>query len=332
MHLKNELTIRTPQSGDPSHENTAILSSAEHVFDTLKIYSEGFKSTFFTNKDLANLCLTSKTLNSIASPELNRRMFQAQILLAYVVLGEQENAQSLIEENPQLLLIRTKAIDYSKRTIIATPFQAAIGAGDKHMWEMILPYFEGLEQGELVKQFHGQFPNGIEDDFSAEHLRDYYNAIASAIIYNKDYRLAIIKKFREEISSKMEIRQGKHFTLQHPIAAYQTYIDNFDAFGTEKNRSLFFQNVICFVLRQMTIHDAKKYYSEIEKILNDESLLAKIFSSYDAPDDDNGAFCWLSAQVLRKLYRDNINALEGLKASLGLSKNWGASIVNCSLF
>ncbi|HFD2232710.1 TPA: hypothetical protein ACF9YZ_002373 [Legionella pneumophila] len=55
-------------------------------------------------------------------------------------------------------MIKAKAKDYSGRTILGTAFQAAIGAGDKPMWEMMLPYFAGLEKGEALRQFHEQFP------------------------------------------------------------------------------------------------------------------------------------------------------------------------------
>lgn len=80
---------------------------------------------------------------------------------------------------------------------MGTAFQAAIGSGDKPMWEMILPYFECLEQGEALRQFQGQFPSGIEETPAAE-LKAYYDAIALAIIHDEDHGLSVIERFRKK--------------------------------------------------------------------------------------------------------------------------------------
>lgn len=263
MHSKNE----------QNKSNQEDLSLAEQVFDRLKIYSEGFKPSFFSNSDLAHLRLSSKTLNSVVEfDELNRRL--AQKLLNYVVRGEQDKAQALIARKPELLLIRIEAIDYSGRTIIGTAFQAAIGAGDKPMWEMMLPYFESLEPGEALRQFHQQFPHGIEDTPASE-LKAYYNAIALAIINDDDQGLKAIEGFRQEITSQKEITQGKHFNLQHLIAAYQAYIDNFDALADWYKRDKFWQKVIGYIQRQMTAYDAQIHCSGVKKVLDNESSFAR---------------------------------------------------------
>ena len=44
-----------------------------------------------------------------------------------------------------------------------TPFQAAIGAQDERMWQIMLPYFRELGedgQGEALKQLKQQFRDG----------------------------------------------------------------------------------------------------------------------------------------------------------------------------
>lgn len=252
----------------------------EQVFSKLQIYS-GFKPSFFTNKDLANLSLTSKTLHSVVFSELNQRA--AQQLLAHVVKGEKDKALAMIKQNPGLLLIKSKAVDYSGRTIIGTAFQAAIGVGDKPMWEMMLPYFKKLEdkglieQGEALRQFHEQFPNGIEDEVSAEKLKDYYNAIALAIIHDEDHGHFVIEGFRKEITRQKEITQGKHFNLQHLIAAHQAYIDNFDALDNWDNRDLFWRKVMGYVQRQMTAYDAQIHCSGIKSVLDKENSFHRTF-------------------------------------------------------
>ncbi|PWY55050.1 hypothetical protein DGG96_13955 [Legionella qingyii] len=256
-------------------ESINELSVAEQVFARLQIYSEGFKPAFFTEKDLSTLSLTSKTLNEVASAELTQRA--AKQLLTYVLMGEQNKAEVMIKANPSLLLIQSKAVDYSGRTIIGTAFRAALGAGDKPMWEMILPYCENLKQGEALRQFNEQFPKGIEDEVSAEELQAYYNAIALAIINDEDHGVSVIEGFRKEITCQKEITQGKHFNLQHLIAAYQAYIDNFDTLDNWDNRDLFWQKVIGYVQRQMTGYDAQIHCSGVESVLDNESSFSRTF-------------------------------------------------------
>ncbi|CZH70768.1 TPA: hypothetical protein ACT9HO_002089 [Legionella pneumophila] len=277
-YVDDFISIEEHSSGD---DVTNELSLAEQVFTRLQIYSEGFKPSFFIHKDLANLSLTSKTLNGVVCSELNQRA--AQKLLTHVVKGEQDKAQAMLEKNPGLLLIKSKAVDYSGRTIVGTAFQGAIGAGDKPMWKMMLSYFEGLEQGEALRQFDEQFPSGTEETPAAE-LKAYYDAIASAIIHDEDHGLSVIEGFRKEITCQKEITQGKHFNLQHLIAAYQAYIDNFYAFGNWGNRDLFWQKVIGYVQRQMTAYDAQIYCSGVISVLYNESSFSRTF---ELSDDKN---------------------------------------------
>ncbi len=267
-------TMYTKEEHRSSDDVTDELSLAEQVFTKLQIYSEGFKPSFFTNKDLANLSLTSKTLGSVVFSELNQR--EAQKLVTHVVQGEQDKAQAMIEKNPELLLIRSEAKDYSGRTIIGAAFPAALGAGDKPMWEMMLPYFESLEQGEALRQFNEQFPNGIEETPASE-LKADYNVIALAIINDEDNGLSVIEGFRKKITSQKEITQGKHFNLQHLIAAYQAYIDNFNTLATWSNRDLFWQKVIGYVQRQMTAYDAQIHCSGVKSVLDNEKSFSRTF-------------------------------------------------------
>jgi len=259
----------------PKHITPSEIGSSalETVFGHAPLLEGGFNPAFFSNKDLAKLSQTSKAMNKVVSGELNQHA--AQKLLTHVVLGQQDKAEAMIKANPKLLSIKTSAIDYSGRTIIATAFQAAIGAGDTPMWEMILKY---LEKDEELKQFNEQFPNGIEDDVSAEDLKPYYNGIASAIINNEDNGTLAIEAFRKEITAKKEITQGKHFNFGHLVAAYQAYIYNFDALENWPNRAKFWQKVIGYVQRQMSAYDAQVLCSGIRNVLDDKSRFSRTLS------------------------------------------------------
>jgi hypothetical protein len=169
-------------------------------------------------------------------------------------------------------------VDYSGRTIIAKPFQAALGAGDKPMWEMMLPYFTKLEEKEPLKQFHEWFPNGIEEVPESE-FQAHYNAIASAIITDADHGHAMIEQFRSDLCKK-EITHGKHFNLQELVAAYQAYVHHFDALGTWDNRDLFWPKVIGYVQRQMTAYDAQVHCSGVQSVLENNDAFSRSLAFY----------------------------------------------------
>src|SRR5688500_6820432 len=127
MQKKDEPIENSPKTN--RDEPTDIRSSLEKL-SCNKFYFSRAEPTFpcfFTDNDLFNLSLSSRILYSAAQPELTRSA--PQKLLTYVILGEQDKANAMIKANPKWLLIQSKAVDYSGRTIIATPFQAAIGAG-----------------------------------------------------------------------------------------------------------------------------------------------------------------------------------------------------------
>lgn len=221
---------------------------------------------FFPNNELRALSKTCRVLNAEVRPELTKRA--AAEVMKYVVYGEQVKAKYMIEANPRLLLAKTQYIDYSGRTIFGTPFQAALGAEDSPMWEMMIPYFTKLErknkefsaQEEMKKQFFEQFPDGIESYPSSE-LQSDYNDLVAAIANNDDNGDAAIEDFRNQISEHKQVKSGKHFNMQHLITAYQAYIDNFDALETWSNRDKYWQKVIGYVQTQMPANYAQAHCS-----------------------------------------------------------------------
>src|SRR5437764_7250617 len=141
---------------------------------------------------------------------------------------------------------------------------------------MMLPYFEGIEAGEALRQYCEWFPEGIEDT-PASALQADYNAIALAIVADEDKGLSVIEQFRIDINSQKEIRQGKHFNCQHLIAAYQAYIEHFDALGNWNNLDLFWQKVIGYVQRQLTAYDAQVHCSGIHSVLDNKNNFSRGF-------------------------------------------------------
>ncbi|MFI4917944.1 MAG: hypothetical protein ACHP65_00145 [Legionellales bacterium] len=329
------------QSRDnPIQSGAAMASGAEPprllIETTLAtpLLFSGVSPSFFTTKDLYNLSLTSKTFRQLASDNL-----ACARLLKHVILGDEGYAQDMIEANPTLLFMKTSAQDYSGRTIIATPFQGAIGAGDTSMWKMMLPH---LDIREALRQFREWFPNGIETTPAAD-LQAIYNEIARAIINGDAQGRLAIEEFRQIITSPKEITHGHHFNLQHLLAAYQAYIDNFyplSPLGNWDNLDLFWKQVIGYVQRQMTAYDAQMHCSGVHSVLDTPRLFRRllklsggeeffspllvnsglgfdfaVFSYYSRSSAGVRWSGWHSASC-EKLCRAKTNELAGLRESL----------------
>ena len=119
----------------------------------------------------------------------------------------------------------------------------------------------------MKRQFDEQFPKGIES-IPAKELQAMYNDLANAIVKDDDNGKEAIAAFRQIITQHNCIESGKHFNMQHLIAAYQAYNDKFSLLGTWPNRDAFWQKVIGFVQRQMPANDAQTHCSGIKNVLD----------------------------------------------------------------
>lgn len=247
-----------------------------------------FAKTYLSTQDKANLARTCSSLYNFF-----QRKQAAQKLMQHVVKGEEVAAKAMIANNPSLLLIKTKAVDYSGRTICGTVFQAALGAEDERMWTMIKPYFkkvpsliikaknEGIDikdiaREEMLKQFNQQFPSGTKDVPQSE-LKPFYFALVKAITEDKDHGLSAIEGFRVEITKNKVIKSGKHFNMQHLVAACLVYIYKFEVLATWDNRDMFWRKVIGYLQRQMPANYAQAHCSGIQHILYNPSDFKRTF-------------------------------------------------------
>jgi hypothetical protein len=233
-----------------------------------------FAKSFLSTQDKARLSSSCSSLYGFFKEELT-----AEKLLRHVVRGEQDQAQAMIAANPSLLLVRIKTNDYSGRTIKATPFQAALGAEDELMWQMMLPFFEGLPEGKSKawNQFNQQFPDGLAEQMSYELENTYdFGALIVAIINGTNVD-EMLTQFKKDMTKDHVITHGKHFNMQHLISAYKAYIDNYDAFGNWYNRNFFWQKVLGFVQRQMPANYAQAFCSGLSKIVDNSKSLKRTF-------------------------------------------------------
>ena len=189
---------------------------------------------------------------------------------------------------------------------------------------------------QLITAFNAVSESVLVNFDVAQHaLKDYYNELAQAIIHDADGGQAAIERFREAIRHQKEIRQGKIFSLQHLIAAYAAYTDNFDALGTWHKRDLFWNQVIGYVQRQMSTYDAQVHCSGVQSVLDDparfkRSLKFSNGGEFLPPAVNSGlgfdfAACglWPSAggagvfaRDVDRLCRAKTGALAGLRESL----------------
>jgi hypothetical protein len=244
----------------------ALLATPEFVSATTK---EGFNSKLISYRELVNLSLASRTLFAGLKEAREARLKQdAHELLQHVVLGHKSEAKAMISENPNLLLIPSTALDYSGRTIIGTAFRAAIGAGDKPMYTMMLDF---IEPQEALKQFELQFPNGFVGE-SAAALKPRYLALAHAIRDDADFGEAKIAEFREDITAVKEIKEGLHFNLQELVAARDAFWEVYDELS-DPQRDKFCNEIYGYLERLLTTYDAKVFCSGIQSVLDEESAL-----------------------------------------------------------
>lgn len=199
------------------------------------------------------------TLFSTDEDLADQDQIYAQKLLHCVITNKLFLASSQMKLNPGLLLITAEAEeDSSKRTTVATPFQAALGTGNKPMWVTMRSY---LEPQEALKQFDQWFPKGVVGS-SATKLSINYNAIAQAIINGEDQGKTAIETLKQTLGGETKITQDYHFDLQYVIAAYRAYIDNFQALRSTENRNLFWLEVVGWTQHQITDYDRKAYCFE----------------------------------------------------------------------
>lgn len=169
---------------------------------------------------------------------------KAKQLVQYIVYGDQHNAENILKISPDLLLRSIdEVIDYSSRPMKnVTAFQAALRCQDVEMWEMIVPYFNKLPDGQTqkAKQFYAEFPNGhLNIEQKTFNFDAIFDAFARSL--NVDIHEARDKKTNNTKLSKalMQFRNDftthslaeTHFNPQHLIQALTLYKNaevNFD--------------------------------------------------------------------------------------------------------
>ena len=159
--------------------NTIALDNEEKIDQQLKKLPDAvlqFKLFRFLNaNDAVNLAGASTLFKNACRNEF------VNILLQCVAYGQQEQAEAMLQRDPDLLLMKGDVTDYSLRHFKnITAFQYALWALDRHMWTMLLKYLPEVKAAEQFSELEEKGTEyGIHYDFAS-----LINALE---IYDKKY-------------------------------------------------------------------------------------------------------------------------------------------------
>lgn len=211
-----------------------------------------------------------------------------EALLLHVVRGEQDQAEEIIQANPELLFESGTVKDFAGNTYVDySPCQLARYAHDVDMLKMMKPYLAQVKDGE--EQFLAILK---EADNKTKEQKPYdFSVLAAAISSNND---AHIKKtlaiFRKHFEPR-EIKKENSFNIENLRKAYDIYVSNYDTWSVEQN-SLFWRQVIGYCQRSLPACYAQAFCQGLYNVTMDNEPLKRELKLNDGnhfyPIDING--------------------------------------------
>lgn len=232
-------------------------------------------------------------------PEIDQRA--ANLLLKYVLQRKVTQAKAMFKLSPKLLFIEGIANDYAAgfdqnnitvhRVVIASPYKAALGAGDLWMLEQMAVHFNQVTNGLEIakKQLKEQFPHGFSYPKSTYDFTDLVNTI------KRDRDLATthipsaatestLKRFRNDFMPSI-VNVGHHFNLNDLIAAYKIGKNTCwetNCYDWGKNKfSIFWVQVINYLNRMLSAAHAQEWIANSD---------FKLRCTMDSPCKNNNIF------------------------------------------
>lgn len=146
-------------------KNVTVVSTDKYI-DKIANGKSNFSEQAVKMKSIGDELLEpprKRNIDKVAFKDAFSLCFLATEILAQIINRNFDRVKKMLESNPGLLTVRETVKDHSGRTITATPFQAALGAEDEDMWQLIETFIDRLRNGFALKkqQFHQQFPEGI---------------------------------------------------------------------------------------------------------------------------------------------------------------------------
>ncbi len=228
-----------------SYETLAAMAKSEYYAINLDTIKNSDKQEFIVETISKRLTLREyKEEKEEKTVTLNQHQFFQpgknelfDRLLMHVVRGEQEQAEVIIREHPELLFQSGNVTDLSGNTFIDySPCQLAAYAHDEHMLKMMAGYLDRVKDGEA------QFVSIIKEaDEAADAQVPYdFSLLIDAITANSDEEIAeALRSFRHDFGPHT-IRYEKSFSLNHLLIANEIYRKKYD------DHSWNFKQLLCF--------------------------------------------------------------------------------------
>lgn len=265
---------------------------------------------------MSRLSRTSKRMRALFQPELDKRA--AKQLLEHVLNGNFTEAQKMYAANPRILFIKTEGVEPAAgieeyegeagnictravhRKVIASPYQAALGAGDRQMREDMSRYFDKIidETGNPIGHENAEaqreewFPAGMYPE-NLYHFDALVTAITTdpVLTANPDYNSAIVKnpseptkkaltQFRNDFLPKEPITHGHLFNLNHLLEAFKVYNAHFEQWNWNQ-RSLFWCQVIGYLERLVPAVDAQAFCQGLYYLLEQKQPASRGLSFHN---------------------------------------------------
>lgn len=231
---------------------------------------------------ITKLAATCHSLHAFFEPKLTPK-----ILLGCVLKGDASRVKKMLDQDPNLLFIKARASDHTKitiidnkqskriiRTIEASPYQAALGAENMEMLNLMQPYIENkIANGQETAciQFDEQFPNGIiKNPANTYDFTPLMDAIINEQFINRklnERTEAAFGQFRQDFAPTDVIKTGKHFNMQIYLDALAFYDTHFNQFRNWDQRSLFCKQVIGLLQRLFPTCYAQEICQNLKQIL-----------------------------------------------------------------
>ncbi|WP_133130427.1 F-box protein [Legionella yabuuchiae] len=241
-------------------------------------------SKHLSDKDLARLSRTSRTMFSLCHEPLAQRAVKT--LLLHVIKGEEAEALKMINANLRLLFIPSQAtaIDYSGRSYKDyTPFQAALLSHDVTLWRKIEPYFNKLPNGqeEKARQFKELFPEDLPKQKSYN-----FNTLVQVISNSSDADImAALRKENNDTSICEALKDFRTdfaalamketlFNPLHLITTLKIYDEQFTPWSWNQ-RNLFCNQVIGYIQRFLPACHAQALCQGLYSIVIDKNPLRR---------------------------------------------------------
>jgi hypothetical protein len=283
----DDMDIENP--GASFSYDISLLTALPPELQQLVLLRAGSYENPISTKMLGRVSQTSRGLNGLFNDL--REELKPKTLLQAVLYGNEDKANKMLDANPELLFVKSTAIDCLGRHVTCSPYQAALRDRDTDMLKMMEEYITDLDLAALQRT--EQYPEGIEEQ-SVFNFKTILEAIKASD--DLDAQLALNKHdndsplckalntFRRQF--KVHVMNEKNFNPQHLLRAFQLYDEQFDNFRISEQRDLFWRQVIGYVQRFLPACDRQTFAQGIYFLVEESEPLKRSFDFHDG----NGSF------------------------------------------